>query len=133
MPAKESSATVGDGGLARLDRPSCQMALDVPRELVDRTIPAFWLLAQRLYYDGIEITAQSAPQFSRLHTALGAHRLQSNCRSLIAVARHVFFRFVNDNARFFGLSFANQPLHFQKRLGRAKRPMAGQQFKKQYP
>ncbi|MGA9498441.1 MAG: hypothetical protein WBV41_21445, partial [Terriglobales bacterium] len=78
MSAKESPATVGDSGLARLNGHSRQIPLNVLRELFDSPIPAFGLLSQRLQHDGIEIAAQPALQFRWQEAALVAHRLRCN-------------------------------------------------------
>ena len=133
MSLQKSSAAVGESRFARLDGHAGEIALDVRRELGGGRIAAFGLLAQRLHHDGVEIAAQSAPQFSGMHAALGAHGLWSKGSSRVAIGRYFFFRPVNDSARFFGIGFANQSLHFQERLARRTiRPMAGQQFEEQY-
>src|SRR5580658_9485960 len=134
MSAKKSPATIDDGGFAGPDRHACQITLDVPRELFDRDIPAFGLLAERLHHDCVEIAAQPALQLSWLQAALIAHGLRSNGSLCLAIARDLLLLPVNDSARFLGFSLANQPLHFQERLTRmAIWPMARQQFKEQYP
>src|ERR1700693_5455487 len=131
---KESSAPIGDGGYAGLYRHASQIALDVLRELLDGSISALGFLAQRLHYYGVEIATQTALQLSRLQAALLAYRLRSNVSSHPAIGRYLFSPLVNGGARFFEVSFANQPLHFQKRLAsRVIRSMAGQQFEEQYP
>src|SRR5271169_137838 len=134
MPVKESSATIGDSGFASADRHAFEISPDVLRELFDGTVPAFGLLTECFQHYGVEVAAQPALQFSRLQAAaLIAHILRSNSCLCLAFVRDSFFYPANDSARLFGLSFANHPLHFQKRLTRrAIGSMAGQQFEEQY-
>src|SRR4030095_15759481 len=60
------------------DRQSTEVASNVFRELLDRGISTYGLLAQRLEHDGVEISGEAFPKRVGAHRAGGARLLVAN-------------------------------------------------------